>query len=75
MADIHWAIERLKEGKKVRRKIWSPEKGYLYLDFKLRCLVDFGVKLEDKKSNFLLLIDDFTATDWELADEQEDDDG
>lgn len=68
MADFNQAIQWLKEGKKVRRKYWGNKelRGYM-VD---RNHIYFQDKQGAVSAEFLNVIDNLEATDWEVYCEE-----
>ena len=56
-----WAVEKMKEGKKVRRSVWSGSVNYIR--FRNDGLMVDGL---GKDMRFFNLNNDFEATDWEI---------
>lgn len=65
MSDFNWAVERLKDGKKVRRACWK-EASFIESLHSVLC--------SQKRGNVALLLSDFQAADWKLYEKEEEDD-
>ena len=61
------AIEKMKEGKKVRRKHWDTMSGFALFESKGVGLVFTNNRFSDK-----ITVADAEATDWEVFDEEKD---
>jgi hypothetical protein len=62
------ALEALKEGKHIRRALWSKEEGYLVLLPGIRTVWRIQSIPNVTAGNHLFLSDEFQASDWEILD-------
>lgn len=59
--NFEWAVQQLKEGRKVRQKSWKSQKSYIFIS-------PYGVLLSSIRGKAYFFLDSFLADDWELFD-------